>query len=390
MTRDEEKAFNARKFAALDQMRREVGGSTYKVVAELISRLDARTGEVFPCTEAWLAQEVKLGKRTVKRAIAELEEGGYFKIRKVGRENRYQPVLDPALWKAKAETLEKVPTAPPAADQQGPTWPLSETQQGPNWHQSKENRGQNVPQQGPKSTDNRGQNGPLLPLEEPLSLPLPAGGRAGATPDGAAAPTSGLPAGFVAAMQAKLGEAYAAWFGDGKVAFVSEIGSTLTLAAHNRSTAAKVKTWWDADVIAAWQRERPAVSRLEVIVVPRLAAPAPEAAADNLATPNVAAFGRRAFRGTREDAAWMRDVGTGLVGDRLGKTRDPAAAELTRWLQRAHNDAAGLKQILIDAAAQGHLGDRFKAVVKDRIRRLVQQDQKPLQLDPVSVRRSAG
>jgi DNA-binding transcriptional ArsR family regulator len=347
VTRDEAlRAFNAKKLAAMDRVRRDprLTGATRAVGGELLSRLDARTGEVLPTDETYLKDKLGLGLRTVKRAIAALLDTGYFEVRKAGRSNRYRPVLDP--------------------EKQVPKWPLSETPQVPKWPLSEADRGQNGPEQVPKSAENRGQNGPPITLEKTLSLPLQ-GGEAASAPEGAGGPPPKQDLERLRArLKQRLGEeVFASWFGE-KLTGASLAPDAVTLILPNQFHANHVKTHFETAVLECVRADHPEILRL-VAIAAKPASPA---------------------RPEHPDARWLVDEGVPLVGEAMGYAPDKAAAAIWGWLKRCGDDPSGLRRIIADAAARQLAGAQFRDVLQAGTRELRFKDQTKLPLNPVAVK----
>lgn len=352
--------FNQKKLATIDRIRHDgrLTASTCKVGAELFSLVDFRTGDAWP-SELYLAEKLCLAHRTVKMAIVALKAAGYIVVDKRGRSNRYRPIF---------EAVEKGQNLPLSKIEQGQILPLSDA-----------DRGKKGDEQGQKTSENRGKKGPPISLENTLR-PSARGtvGSAGA-PDGAGVPPSDQLDGFAARLAERLGrQTFDAWLG--KVAFLSEEGDLLTLAAPTAFIASKVEGFYGGSILEVWQQERPPIVRLKVVVAKGLAAPA---------VSGVASLGDRR-NAASADAYWLDESGIDIVSEQLRIAHDTAKATVRDWLKRCGNDAAGLRRIISDASDQRLTGDDFSNVVKQRTKSLLFADQSALPLGPVALRRSAS
>jgi hypothetical protein len=141
-----QKLFIAGKLAVADRIRHDgrLSASIRMIGAEICSLANFRTGYAW-APEKYLAEKLCVTDRTIKRAVVALRTAGYIAVERVGRSNRYRPVVEAA--------------------EKGTNCPLSETEQGTNCPPLNENRGQNRPEQGTISTENRGQKSPPISLE---------------------------------------------------------------------------------------------------------------------------------------------------------------------------------------------------------------------------------
>ena len=371
---DAERDFAQKKLVVIDRIRRDgrLSASIRMIGAELFSLVNFRTGDAF-ASETYLAEKLCLHARTIKRAVSTLKAAGYIEVVKTGRNNRYRPIFEQA--------------------QKGTNCPLSETEKGTNCPPSGADRGHLLPGKGTKSTANRGQKVPPISLDNTLGV---SGARANETvgaPDGAdGSPNSSKSAAEVGLGQA--GEWLRAWLGEAKfkswfaeVTFVSVDDDRLTLTAPTRFIRDYVVAQFEGTILRAWQGQIPSLRHLTVAVRPpggppeRSSAPAGD-------VPLISS--RRAQRAAPDDAAWFDEAGCAIVGDRLRIDQRAAKATIVGWLRRCGFDAAGLRGIIEDAAAQQLIGDPFRNVVKQRTKALLFADQSSLALPPVIIKRRAS
>ncbi|MBR0855456.1 DnaA N-terminal domain-containing protein [Bradyrhizobium liaoningense] len=346
------KAFNAKKLALADRIRKDarLTGSTRLIGAEICSLTNFRTGYAW-CSQEYLAEQLGLVLRTVKSAVAALKAAGYIEVQKVGRENRYAPIF---------------------ADEKVQNLPLSETEQVQNLPQSDDDRGKKGDEQGQKTPANRGKKVPPISLETSLGISARAAGEAaGAPPDGATGPSFdlGLPGD---ALLKRFGEEiFQSWLG--KLAVVSIERDELVLQAPTRFVAGWVENNFTEAILDAWRVQSPGLSRLRVIQAPTPIAPK---------------------RGENPDARWLVDVGIPLVAARLHVTRRKADETLRVWIDRCGRDVTGLRRIIEETASLSNIDseDQFRAVVKERTRRLLSEGQTAMEFlrRPQPVKRSAS
>lgn len=331
----DKKLFDRTRLDSQDRIRRDerLSGSERLVGAELYSRIEYPSGEIWETSVRRLSEKLHLGERTVKRAIAALKAAGWIAVSKHGRKNAYRL---------------------------GPNWPLSNAQQGPDWHLEGSDRGQNVPEQGPKSTENRGQIGPLYPLEEPLSLPLPdETGAIGAKPSPAPSVERpffdlGLPG---VALRQRLGDdVFRSWLG--RVGFAGVLEDELVLTAPTKFVAQHLSANFETAILAAFRVTHASVSRLRVEVPPK--------AANATSEPR--------WRSEHPDARWLLDIGIELVADHTGAPRESAELDMRTWLRLCHDNPTTLREILVGASRFGLHGDRFRAKVRQDARAAPQSE----------------
>lgn len=334
MTREEAlKDFNRKRLAAMDRVRRDtnLSASFRAVGGELFAKVDFDTGDAYPSIEH-LEEKLGLSPRTVKMAVKALQERGYFTVVKRGRCNRYVPIYEPA---EKVQNLH-----------------LSEGQQGQNLHLLEEDRCKIRPEQVQKTSPDRCKKGPPTSLRTPLNTSAPAAaGAVGAAPDGTAGPSFdlGIPG---VALRRRLGDAmFQSWLG--KVAVVSVGEEELVLQAPTRFVASYIQNNFAEAVLAAWRVGVPSLVQLRIVVDHQAEA-----------GPVVGPPSAPARPGENPDARWLLEIGTDLVADQLGVSRDRAAEDITDWMARCRNDPAALRQIIVNAARFDLRGDRFKSKVK--------------------------
>lgn len=349
--KEAEKAFNKQKLELADRIRRDgaLTGSIRTIGAELCSLANFKTGYAW-ASEKYLNEQLGVGERTVKRAVAALKAAGYFEVIKAGRNNRYRPVFQ---------------------EQQGSIWPLSEKEQGPNWPLSHENRGQKGDQQGPKSTENRGQNVPPISLRTSLGISSGAPARDGE--ESAVAPDTPIERTIGSALRRRLGDdVFAAWLG--KLTVASTAGGELVLIAPTKFIADRVRADFGELILESYGAPD-AVLRIEVAKPPQ-AAPIPS-------------IGERRSAAD-PDAAWLLEHGVKLVSNHLRVGAHVADRTIVDWLKRAGRDTGALRRILTEAAAQRLFNEQFENVVKERTRALRHEGQRALPLAPVAISRRFG
>lgn len=371
---DAERAFAQKKLVVIDRIRRDgrLSASIRMIGAELFSLVNFRTGDAF-ASETYLAEKLCLHARTIKRAVSALKAAGYIEVVKTGRNNRYRPIFEQA--------------------EKGTICPLSEREQGTNCPLSDADRGQLLPGKGTKSTANRGQKVPPISLDNSLGVSGARANEAVGAPDGAdgspISPSNSAPVGL-----GKAGERLRAWIGEGKfkswfaeIAFVTAEDDRLTLTAPTRFVRDYVVAQFEPAILQAWQSQMPSLRHLTVAVRPAGAAPERFAAPAG-DVPLISS--RRALRAAPDDAAWFDDAGCAIVGERLRIDQRAAKNTIVGWLRRCGFDAAGLRGIIEDAAAQQLTGDPFRNVVKQRTKALLFADQTSLALPPVIIKRRAS
>lgn len=360
------KAFNKRKLDLSDRIRRDkaLSASAKAVGAELCSLTNHQTGYAW-ATETHLAQQLGLGHRTVKLAIAQLKAAGFIEIVKTGRNNRYVPVYEAR--GSIAQPCEK-----------GQTLPLLEVEGG-----------KERPEQGQETTENRGKKVPPISLGTSLRPRSPntgaAAGETGGAPDGAAGSPRGEEpkrpgdrlGGFAEPLAARIGAGqFKSWFGN--AVLIGEQGDTITIAAGSKFIANHIKNFFGGDVVEVWQRERPHVQRIETVVDPGLVQQAATAAP---------AIGARSIDQV-DDRHWLDTTGVGIVFNRLGIDAKQAAKVIWELKRDAHHDLAGLRRILTGADAQQLWGPQFSTIVRGAIR--VLRNAEAPQLFLPEVKRSAS
>lgn len=364
---DDRKAFDQKRLAAIDRLRHDgsLSASIRVIGAEILRLANFETGYAW-ASETYLAEKLGVAHRTVKMAVKALKDGRYVEVVKHGRNNRYVPIFD---------------------DEKGQNLPLSTTEQVQNLPLSDADRGKKQPEKGQKTTSNRGKKVPPIPLEIPLGTLRASASVNDGAPDGAVAPTlfDLGPAGNL--LRERLGAStYQSWLA--KIAVVNEEGDELTLSAPTKFVASYVTQHYTSDILDCWRKSRPDIARLKIVVSDTAAKSAHQRAVERVAGPE------NSQSSTATDAQlsarWLLDVGRAMVRDRMYVSSSTAELTIIRWLTDCENDAPGLAAILSSADEQNLTGQTFRDVVGQRVKALVDRDQKPLPLPPVQLRRTSN
>lgn len=364
---DDRKAFDQKRLAAANRVRQDasLSASIRVIGAELFALANFETGYAW-ASETYLAEKLGVSHRTVKMAVRALKDARYVEVVKHGRNNRYVPIFD---------------------NEKGQNLPLLSGEQVQNLPLSEPDRGKKRPEQGQKTTPNRGKKVPPILLDKLLGTLRAGTSDDGSAPDGAAAPTlfDLGPAGNL--LRERLGaNTYQSWLA--KIAVVNEDGDELTLAAPTKFVASYVNQHYAGDILDCWRKSRPDIARLKIVVSDSAGKSAHQRAVERVAGPENSES--CTVSDAQLSARWLLDVGRALVRDRMYVSSSTAELTIIRWLTDCENDAPSLAAILSSADEQNLTGQTFRDVVSQRVKALVDRDQKPLPLPPVQLRRTGN
>jgi hypothetical protein len=351
---DAERDFTRQKLAAMDRVRCDsnLSASIRTVGAEMFSLCVYELGYAYP-SEQYLVEKLGISVRTVKMAVKALQEAGYFRVEKHGRNNVYRPLFDQGVRSSENKQVQKLH--------------LSENQQVQKLPLSEPDRCKKRPEQVQKTSPNRCKKRTPISLEISLGASARGGAERAGEPNGAGAPAPDHPDPH-GRLRQRLGEAvFASWFANAWVVSIAD--GILTLAAPTAFTANYIRTQYDQALLDCWRAD--GVERVEIVVA---AKSAPVSSAPPQAP----------------DARWLIETGRHIVAKRLFVGADKADRAIVEWLKRCGNDATGLRAILAAADARDLAGDDFRSFVKQQTRALHHAGQAALQFPPMVVKRRAS